>query len=319
MMKLDKKDFSLLAELDKDARQTNKQLARKLKLSEQAIGYRIDRLIENKVINYFQLTIDPAKLSYTHFKLYLKLQNISNEEEKEMIEYLKRKNTLWVCSLRGHRDLIASMWAKDVFEFREFYIDLKDKFGSYIYDEDFAVVMDARVYNRNYLNGELEKQSSSYGGKKTTIDLDDIDKKILTTLSNNARLSFVELSKILKINADTIRYRYLKLKESGAILNSRLSINHGAIGRHYTLIWFYLHNFNAEVLKRMEEFSESVKPVIYYVNCIGEHNIEIEFETKDDDELDQIVKAYRDKFHKYIKNYSLLTVKKEHKLRFVPL
>ena len=63
---------------------------------------------------------------------------------------------------------------------------------------------------------------------------------------------------------------------------------------------------------------EKISIIIYVNNFIGSHNIEIEMETKNEEETDQIIKSFRDKFFENIKNYTILTVKKEHKLKFVP-
>ena len=58
--------------------------------------------------------------------------------------------------------------------------------------------------------------------------------------------------------------------------------------------------------------------ILYYINCIGSHNVELEIETSNNDETDFIIKSFRDYFFKYIKNYSVLGIKKELKLNFVP-
>ena len=53
MFNLDLKDKKILYELDLNSRQSNKQLAKKVQLSEMVVGYRIKRLIDNNFIEYF--------------------------------------------------------------------------------------------------------------------------------------------------------------------------------------------------------------------------------------------------------------------------
>ena len=87
-VKLDQKDRQLLFELDLNSRQSLPQLARKLRLSKQVIDYRIKRLFQNKIINYFYTIISSTNLGYTQYKIYLKFQNLTPKKEEE---YLQKK------------------------------------------------------------------------------------------------------------------------------------------------------------------------------------------------------------------------------------
>lgn len=319
MVKLDKKDLKILYELDIDARIPNKALARKVGLSEQSIGYRINRLTKKGIIRNFILTIDPSKLGYTHYKLYLKLQNIPTQKESELVNFLiKNKNTTWVVSLRGNFDFVVSIWAKDLFKFQEFYQKLKDLYGIYISDENLVLITNAPAFNRSYLLKEGTKIKLPYGGKKGIVKIDEIDSKILSTLSNNARLNFIEIGKLLNINPDTIRYRINKLKKEGIITGSRITLNNRMINRDYIIILLNLQNFNQENLREFELFSKNFDAILYFIDCIGSHNAEIEAEISADEEFDKILKSFKDKFFDNINSYSTLEVVKEYKLNFYP-
>src|SRR3989344_5546078 len=87
-MKLDLYDQKILYELDRDTRQSNKQIAKKVGLSEQVTGNRIKRLIENKIIDYFYVKTNPSTLGYFHIKFYLRMHNITNEKYQQLIQEL---------------------------------------------------------------------------------------------------------------------------------------------------------------------------------------------------------------------------------------
>ena len=61
-MKLDLKDKKILYELDRNSRQSNKQIAKKVGLSEQVVGNRIRRLQEWGIIEYFFVKTNPSVL-----------------------------------------------------------------------------------------------------------------------------------------------------------------------------------------------------------------------------------------------------------------
>jgi DNA-binding Lrp family transcriptional regulator len=319
MRKIDKLDYKLLYELDKNSRIPLSKLAKKIGLSKQATSKRISNLTKEEIIKNFPIIINPATLGYQHYKLLIRLQNISNKKEKELIDFLvKYPNSFWVAEIRGNYDYIISVLEKNIHKFKEFYQELKNKFGIYIYEENFATLTSAKIYNRSYFYPEKEKTILPYGGEINKIKIDDLDKKILSEMGLNARQSFVELGNKLNINSDTIRYRLIKMKKTNLITGARIGINPNKLNRTYINCLLNLQNFNENTIKEFENYALNFHPIIYVNNFIGSHNIEIEMETKNEEETDQIIKSFRDKFFENIKNYTILTVKKEHKLKFVP-
>ena len=55
---MDKKDKLILKELDKDARQSNAEIGKKINLSKDVVNYRIKRLEENEIIQNYYSIID---------------------------------------------------------------------------------------------------------------------------------------------------------------------------------------------------------------------------------------------------------------------
>ena len=81
-IKLDKTNLKILTELDKNCRIPTTRLAKKVNKSRQATEYRIKQLKENGIITGFNITFNPHKIGYKIYKLYLKLRNIPEEQEK---------------------------------------------------------------------------------------------------------------------------------------------------------------------------------------------------------------------------------------------
>ena len=79
---LDKVDLKILAELDKNCRITSTQLAKRVGKSRQAVEYRINQLIETGIIGSFNASINPHKIGYKAYKIYLKMRNIPLEKER---------------------------------------------------------------------------------------------------------------------------------------------------------------------------------------------------------------------------------------------
>ena len=75
---------------------------------------------------------------------------------------------------------------------------------------------------------------------------------------------------------------------------------------------------NLQKYKKLEQLAQINKNIIIFIKTIGNHDIELEVETTDNDELDELMKTLRDHFVSEIKDYEILEVTREHKLNYFP-
>ena len=62
------------------------------------------------------------------------------------------------------------------------------------------------------------------------IEIDNLDKEILTILINDARVPFTEIAKKLNVSGGTVHFRIKKLEDAGVIKGSNLNVNPARIG-----------------------------------------------------------------------------------------
>ncbi|HEX6982321.1 MAG TPA: winged helix-turn-helix transcriptional regulator [Balneolaceae bacterium] len=63
-----------------------------------------------------------------------------------------------------------------------------------------------------------------------SLELDDIDRKILSLLMEDADLPYTEIAKRVFVSGGTIHVRMKKMKEMGIVEGSRLKVNYSRIG-----------------------------------------------------------------------------------------
>jgi Lrp/AsnC family leucine-responsive transcriptional regulator len=124
-MKLDSIDTQLLNYLQKDAKQTNKELASKLNMSVTAVYERIKKLEKAGVIdNYVALlnkeSIGRAFIAFCHIKLVKHSQELVNQFEKEVAII---DEILEVYHLSGDYDYLLKVHVKDMESFRKFMVN----------------------------------------------------------------------------------------------------------------------------------------------------------------------------------------------------
>ena len=246
MIKIDLKDKKILYELDRDSRQSNKQIAKGVGLSEQVVGNRIRRFQDLGVIEYFFVKTNPSILGFMHIKIYLRLHNITKEKEEELLKDLnQQKNIYWLSSLRGKYDLVASIYVKNIAEFSKKYEEIFGKWRDYILERNVIVLEKGFTYTKAYLIPKQKSEAIIYSiGEEKEIKLDQIDISILKVLNKDGRKPLIDIAKQLKVSSDTIRYRINNLKKSGIITGFGIKINYKKLNNQYHLIFLKLQNMN---------------------------------------------------------------------------
>ena len=77
---IDIKDKKILQELDINPRITTSKLAKNIRLSQQVTNYRINKLVENKIITQFGTILNLSKIGYEQYRVLFQLDNINEEE-----------------------------------------------------------------------------------------------------------------------------------------------------------------------------------------------------------------------------------------------
>src|SRR3989338_1731893 len=232
---MDLKDKKILYELDKDSRQNNKQIAKKVRLSEQVVGNRIKNLIDNKVIDYFYVKTTHSLLGYIHAKIYIRLHNITEQKQKELINELNIKDKLfWLASIRGKYDLVVSIYIKNISEFSKVYEEILGKYGNYILERNVVILEKASTYTKAHLIPDHNPEEIVYTKTSDShIELDETDNNLLKILNKNGRKPLIEISKDLNVSPDTVKYRINNLKNKGVITGFGVKIDFNKLNNNY--------------------------------------------------------------------------------------
>lgn len=318
--KLDLKDRKILYALDINARQPDLKIAKKVGLSQQAVNYRIRNLVRRGIIREFYTVINIAKLGYTYYKVYFKLQNITPEKEREIIDFLVNHNNLiWIGTCSGRWDISVSILAKNIIQFNRIVRAITNEFSEYIQSKDILTVSELPHFTRAYL---LEKESNieliEFSSEPEETRLDETDKKIISRIAVNAGFSYPELARDLNLSADIIRYRIKKLQEDKIIQGYRAWIDLDLIGYQFYKVLLSLQNVNEKREKTLLNFCSQHPNIVYILKTIGSWDMELEFEVRDIKEFNNAMMELRNKFQDIIRNYEPLLIFREHKINYYP-
>lgn len=314
MVKLDKKDLQILSLLDWNCRMPLTQLAKKIQLNKDVVRYRIKNLEEQKVITGYYSLIDISKLGYLTFRGYLDFIDLDKKVEEEIISYLDKKFGAGIIFSRdGEFQLGFISWNKSVYEFQAKIKEFRERFGDFIGDVEFTIFTEFNHYSLNEFNEKFSKEISMSEDEQVFLKKDDLD--ILRELSNNAKISSVDLSVKLNIPQTTIIHKIKELEKKKIILAHRAEVNFSKLGYENYFLEIYTHN--GQDVEKIEKQMKLNKNCIYSVIGIFGADLEIECEFKCKEDLLNFIDGLKEKF-KSIRKIKYCSTVKYYKMKYFP-
>ena len=305
-IKLDLTDRKILRELDINCRISNTQLAKKVHKSREAVKYRIQQLQKKGIITGFITSINPNKLGYHMFKVYLKLENIPEEREKFFDELKKNKDIYWFGISDGAFDCVFAILSKSVTEYFSKINYLLSKYQHLIVSKILGTMVDTRQYHKKFFTNDKDSDFVVFGGDAVENKIDDLDYKILNVLANNARISLAELARKVSSTIEIVRRRIKKLEEKQIILSYRLAVDLNKLGLEFFKAIIYFRTLSEDDERALYEWTRTHPQVMYYIRSLAPWEVEFEFAVENYQQFNSIINDLRKRFPHVIRNYEHL-------------
>lgn len=316
---IDSTDAKIILELDRNARAPAKQIAKKVGVSTEVIGYRIKNLLKRRIIKKFVTKIDPVKFGYDVYKFYFKFQNISKEKETELIQWMcDNKNINWIASCKGKWDLNITVFAENINKLDDIMAEFDNRFGTYVLEREFNVTMSVGVFFKDWIVGKATERKSHEWHTQGNVKLDVVDIALLRLLANNARLTLVELAGHLKTTPRIVHHRMKELEKKGVIYGYGVSVDLGLLQKQFFKSILYFDNFPREMRETFMTFCRFTPEVVYTISCMGSWPAEMEIVVNNNQEFYDIMDRLRDAMPK-MRGYEAVIISKEHKFDWMPL
>jgi len=316
---LDLKDKKLLFELDKNSRASLSELAKKLKTSKEVIHYRLNKLINEKVILRFHTVTSLYRFGLTAYKVYLRLSNCSKEDLEKLIDYLvNNKEIFWMGTCTGRWDLIFGTVSKNLEEFMIIQDKIMHRFGQFIQEKELSISRENFQYNRRWMyNDNTSVLEFNFGEKESQLEIDPKDKLILDALITNSRKSIVDISEETKLSIDIIRYRVKQLEKQGIIKGYKCLLNPHKLGFVTCKSFVFFKNITEDKKQEFINYVKNLTNTINIITTFASWDLEIMFETKSYEEYFEIMEKIKDKFKEIIRFYESILVTSEPKQIFM--
>ncbi len=324
----------ILFELSINPRLSYSTIAKNVRASPETVAYNVERLKEKKILTGSIAVINPKAMGCQSYELYIRLRSYGSEEMKGFIStFTSNPKIRWVAVGSGHFDLMLSVICNDFEDFNSVLTQIKSKLGQslakytilplleedWLYSTYFLDSVDpAKLYNRVSTfkgkdDGSFQKYFiSSKKSKFEHVSLDDIDKKILSSLEVDATKRLVDMATEFGVSINTIKNRIIQLINKKVITRFFPLISYNLLGYQWHLAMFNM-NLDAESEKRLIYFLTVNPYVVYYSKTIGQYNYNISIVAKDAVHYNNIMLDFRNRFYKNINDYEDILIFNQYK------
>ena len=123
---------------------------------------------------------------------------------------------------------------------------------------------------------------------ETSLQIDSLDKKILSLITKNARIPFLEVARECKVSGAAIHQRIQRLMNMGVIKGSEFIINPAKIGYH-TCAFMGIFLKKASLFDKVVKMLEEVPQIVECHYTTGQYAIFVKIMTKTNKHLKQII------------------------------
>ncbi len=315
---MDKKDIKILIELDKNPRENNSIIGKKVGLSKQAVSSRIQNLLNTHIIITPILFVNMNALGITPTKVFFSFQNVTPAKKQEIVNYLKNEKIVGgLMTFEGPYDLFAGIMAQNQIDLDDFLSKFYNKYTNNIKEKKIVTLADSSVYPRGYLQENkikpLNKPKYFFAHPTIIQKLKKADYAILGTLVENPLYSYTELSKILKIPVQTIINRIKTLEKIGVINGFGIYLNEKIFISYILLV--ELSVMTDEIRQEIMNFVKGHPNFVMTVRTVGEWNYEFAIEGMNLQECLTAIEDFKKKFAQSIRSCIPLLVNKMEKMQ----
>jgi len=303
-MKLDLFDKKILFELERDSSKSVSAIAKKIKRSKEFVNFRIHRLENEKIILGYSAIVDMSKLGYFTFRIYLKWQNMTQEQKKQFYDKVKVMENVWTTTvLHDKWDFAFFIGVKSINKFHKVWNEIQLEHKDKISENKIAIYAPVYNFNKRFFvdfNEKSEVIERIYGSGPLS-DFDELDEKIIQEYAGDVRTPYTKISKKLNVTSETVRKRIAQLEKKKIIVGYKINPNLQKLGYQGYRVDFLLNS-----VKRNKELFEYLKQHKYFYQInksIGGADFETEIVVKDFKHLLEVLEEVVERFSDVIKSY----------------
>jgi len=331
--KVDRKDLALMEMLAQNCRLSHVTMGKALKLSKDAVAYRLHNLESNGWISQYMLFIDARRLGFTRHHILLRLESTIRAKRQIIDRICANSFVMWVNSFIGRYDIQIIVDATDGFHLNQIKEDLLQRCSHQV--QEYTILTHLSDLEFTQLNPVLNLgtqfnrlSDASFSGALTTrkfpVDVDFevyepslLEIKVLKILADNPRSTLLDVARLANCDRQTAKSRILNLIKRKIILNfgGIPSLNKLGFVTYYLLVRIRQDT----PLKSLKRPFNQLRNIFYAGRMLGDSDLILYLNARSPQELNDSIELFRSDLGEHIQHYELLVQDKVHYWRqFTP-
>jgi len=309
-------DKKLVYGLTADGRASLSELAEKIGTSKAVVKYRMERLERQKVIRKYIPVINIFSFGFNSYMVFVQL--MQNCGRGIIDKICGMPEITWAARCTGNYDLVFAVYAKNVSDFYRIFSEVSYYFNGSIRKHSVTISMEESPIHLKYL---LDKPATEKKFNLVSGDVHDIGKEsisILHALDGDGRASIIDLAKKTKLSIDVIRTRMKNMRNNGIILGFTADVDVTKLGMFQYELLINLNHSNKARGNSFFSYLKRHPNIIFFIKCIGEWDVMLRVDAKDNKQFDDILLELKDKFSDMILGYQTLILFDDLKYSFMP-
>lgn len=319
---IDLKDRKLLVALSQNSRASQTQLGKAVGISKSAVPYRIKKLQEAGIIRRFLTVVNFSAIGYTTYNVFFQL-NVTKQREAELFHYFDNHPfTTWVCRFLGMWDFQVEIVAKDFGHFNHILSEIVQELGDAL--DDYRTHITLEIYKVEHLpkqfveDAHVEAFEAPSRQWKETVVLDDIDRKLLFALNNNAVAPLHILAEQCGTTLDIVHYRMKKLFKEGIILQYIPFVALERLGYTEYFCHIQLRHLNPEKAQSLKQYILQHKQIKYAFRGASQLEVLFVLAVQSIQELDLLIQEMKQLFFQHILDIQPYLITEQGKFHLFP-
>jgi len=326
-VRLDLRDKKIIKLLSLNARFPLTLIAKHVRLTRDAVKYRIERLEQNEVLTGYLSLVNLKKLGWSSYHVFLEL-HANPEKEVEWVGFLKKHgNVNAILKYSGKLDYELAIISRDFQEFDKVLQEITQKYP--VKDYEILILLEtlkSSTFPEKLLDEKVHLIEGKHDGSfardfshaSIAYEPDKKDLRILRILAEDARIQLVGLAGKIGLSQDAVAYRIKKMIHSRILLEFRPVINFSRLGFYVYTVLLRLENLMDESWEGMKSFIKNHPNILWAVKTIGKWNILFYVITQNEEEFHATMAEFKKRFAAIIKSYEALLASEEYKYTYFP-
>jgi Lrp/AsnC family transcriptional regulator, leucine-responsive regulatory protein len=318
----DLKDKKLIYSLVQDSRISRNVLAKKIGLSKNAVNYRINLLMKKGVIEKFTVLTNLASLELDTAVVKFKFEEDVYKIKGLLDYFVDHDFSIWVAVLSGEWDLVVEFVYKEQIQLSKIIEQIIEKWETSLHsymiypsNDSFRV---EHLIEDFYKELKLEETNKDKIISKSPYKLDEVDKKILHSLSIDSGQSIVDIASNLKLSVDVVHYRIKQLIREGIIKKFYAELSSNELGYDLYVNFFKIRRMPLDVIKKFKDFLRNHKNITYAFFDINSGTFVFTCGFNSPERMELFLREIKDKFGRYNEKWDYYIIKKNLKFEMFP-